>query len=247
MKPNVWLTGLVDVLFPPACLSCGGIPEIAPDDVFCSRCRDELVFLDGSLCTVCGLPFPDSPAPDHLCANCIEKAPPYSIARSVFSYEGKILEAIHQFKYALNLAVGQALAGWMAKYPFRGLHPETFDLLIPVPLHIKRLRQRGFNQALILAKGLSGAYDVDINFRCLSRRRETLTQTGLTRNQRQENVRGAFALKSEKDVAGKRILLIDDVLTTGATIGECARLLLKAGAADVGAVTLARVADKPMI
>ncbi len=247
MKSKNWLAGIVDVLFPPACLSCGNLLETGPEEVFCPSCREGLVFLNGCLCPVCGLPFPDSPAFDHLCGSCIEKRPPFSCARSVFSYEGIILEEIRRFKYGGNLTVGSAMALMMSTFAFRNLRPGNYDLLIPVPLHPERLRRRGFNQALVLAGTLASVYEIAVNFSCLARIRPTQTQTGLDRDQRRTNVRGAFALRSAKDIEGKKILLVDDVLTTGATIGECARLLLKAGADDVAAVTLARVSDKAFI
>ena len=120
-----------------------------------------------------------------------------------------------------------------------------YSLLLPVPLHIKRLRDRGFNQSLLLAKEMGKKYKLPVNFSLLKRCKFTLTQTGLNKAEREKNIKGAFVVTDKKKVAGENIILIDDVYTTGATINECAKVLLKAGAQKVAVLTLSRVTQKP--
>jgi ComF family protein len=185
--------------------------------------------------------FFDSPAPDHLCGNCLESKPYFSLARAVASYETLILDAIHQFKYGRNISTGAALASFMAEFSFPDLDFTDYSLILPVPLHIRRLRERSFNQALILAKSIGKKYLIPVNFSLLKRRKFTLTQTGLDKKEREKNIRGAFTVTDNAKIEGKNIILVDDVYTTGATINQCAKTLIKAGAGKVAVLTLARV------
>jgi ComF family protein len=165
----------------------------------------------------------------------------FSCARAVVSYETIILNAIHQFKYGNNISVGAMLASFMADFSFPDVDLTDYSLIIPVPLHIKRLRQRGFNQSLILAQALAKKWQIPVNFSLLKRHKFTLTQTGLNKTERKQNIKGAFEVSDKKNIAGKNVILIDDVYTTGATINECAKILTKAGAQKVTVLTLARV------
>ena len=165
----------------------------------------------------------------------------FSCARAVVSYETIILNAIHQFKYGNNISVGSMLASFMADFSFPGVGFIGYSLIIPVPLHIKRLRQRGFNQSLILAQSLAKKWQIPVNFSLLKRHKFTLTQTGLNKDERKQNIKGAFEVNNKKIISGKNIILVDDVYTTGATINECAKTLIKAGAQKVTVLTLARV------
>ena len=116
-----------------------------------------------------------------------------------------------------------------------------YSLIIPVPLHIKRLRQRGFNQALILARAIGKKWQIPVNFSLLKRHKFTETQTGMNKTERKQNIKGAFEVRDKENIAGKNIIIVDDVYTTGATVNECAKTLLKAGAQKVTVLTLARV------
>jgi ComF family protein len=185
--------------------------------------------------------FFDSPSESHLCGNCLGNKPYFSCARAVASYETIILDAIHQFKYGRDLSIGTALASFLADFSFPDFEFQVSSLLIPVPLHIKKLRERGFNQSLILANALGKKQRIDVNFSLLKRRKSTLTQTGLNKKEREQNIKGAFEVSDKKKIAGKNIILIDDVYTTGATLNECAKTLMKAGAEKVAVLTLARV------
>jgi ComF family protein len=133
------------------------------------------------------------------------------------------------------------LSSFMADFSFPDIDFTDYSLIIPVPLHIKRLRERGFNQSLILSRVLGGKKQIPVNFSLLKRHKFTLTQTGSNKKERKQNIKGAFEVSDKKKITGKNIILIDDVYTTGATINECAKTLIKAGARKVSALTLARV------
>jgi ComF family protein len=209
--------------------------------MFCPACKEKIKFITGDLCPVCGTTFFDSPAASHLCGNCMENKTYFSCARAVVSYETIILHAIHQFKYGSNISIGARLASFMANFSFPDVDFTDYSLIIPVPLHIKRLRQRGFNQSLILAHALAKKWQIPVNFSLLKKHKFTLTQTGLNKAERNKNIKGAFEVSDKKKIAGKNVILVDDVYTTGATINECAKTLTKAGAQKVTALTLARV------
>lgn len=241
MSLNETLRDITDVIFPPRCLGCA---EILPNlhlQTFCTSCREKIRFITGSHCPICGIAFFDSPAPDHFCGNCLEKKPSFGLARAVACYETLILDAIHQFKYGRDISTGSALAVFMAEFDFPDFNFTDYSIIIPVPLHIERLRERGFNQALILAKAIGKKYSIPVNFSLLKRTKSTLTQTGLDKSQREKNIRGAFTVTDNAQAKGKSIILIDDVYTTGATLNQCAKTLIKAGAGKVAALTLSRV------
>ena len=234
------LNDVCDIIFPPQCLSCAE-NNLPAEGIFCSSCLEKIRFITGSLCPICGIPFLNSPAEGHICGKCLENNPYYTQARSMASFETIIMEAIHKFKYGRNITIGDALGSCMAAFSFPDFDYSKYSLLIPVPLHIKRLRERGFNQSLLLAQKLGKKYRLPVSFSLLKRRKFTLTQTGLNKKERGKNIKGAFAVLDRQKVSGKNIILIDDVYTTGATINECAKVLLKAGAEQVAVLTLARV------
>jgi ComF family protein len=236
-----------DIIFPPQCPTCAEIinPPVVPGRVFCSQCREKIRFITGSHCPICGMPFGESPAESHICGNCLTDMPYYSQARSVAGFETVILNAIHKFKYGRNISIGSSLGTFMADFPFPDFDYSEYSLLVPVPLHIKKLRDRGFNQSLLLAKKIGKKHNLPVNFSLLKRQRFTLTQTGLNKAEREKNIKGAFTVAEKEKVAGESIILIDDVYTTGATINECAKVLLKARAKKVAVLTLARVIQKP--
>ncbi|MEN6360924.1 MAG: ComF family protein [Smithella sp.] len=171
----------------------------------------------------------------------MENKPWFTSARAAVAYDGVILDAIHQFKYGRNITTGAALARLLSDFDFEDLEWGIFNAIVPVPLHIKRLRERGFNQSLILARALGKKHGVPIDFSLLKRSKLTLTQTGLDKNERGKNISGAFIASLPEKIQGRNLILVDDVYTTGATINECAKTLFQAGAKRVAAVTLARV------
>lgn len=234
------LHDLADLVFPPRCAGCG---EIRADGEvpFCDDCLSRVRPIRSPLCSCCGIPFvPDHR--DHICGDCLVERPPFEKARAVGVYESALHEAVHRFKYAGNLALGPVLGRWMARHEFPGLAFGGCSVVIPVPVHLKRLRERGFNQSLILAREIAEIHSMPLDFRSLGRSRETAPQAGLGREERMTNLKGAFVLRETGAVRGRRVLLVDDVLTTGSTAGECARALLEGGARSVQVITLARTA-----
>ena len=162
------------------------------------------------------------------------------MARAMGKYEETLLEIIHLFKYHGKVSVGEALGRIMAKTRYDSLAIETYSLIIPVPLHPKKLRERGFNQSLVLAKQISKMFSISLDFITLRRVLHTESQVNLSRQERVANVRRAFAVTDRNGIEGKKILLIDDVYTTGSTVKECSEILMKNGAEEVAVLTLAR-------
>ncbi|MGV8056474.1 MAG: ComF family protein [Smithellaceae bacterium] len=239
------LNDVSDIIFPPQCLACTDIINTPGKQVFCYVCQDKIRFISDSFCPICGIPFWESPAASHICGNCLENKPFYIKARAVAGFETVIMDAIHKFKYGRNISTGNSLGSFMADFSFPDFDFSEYSLLLPVPLHIKRLRDRGFNQSLLLAKKIGKKYKLPVNFSLLKRCKFTLTQTGLNKTEREKNIKGSFVVADKKKVHGKNIILIDDVYTTGATVNECAKILLKAGAQKVAVLTLSRVTKKP--
>jgi len=165
---------------------------------------------------------------------------PYAVARAVGLYEETLLKAIHLFKYRGRIGIGKVLGNLMADFAGEIWDMNAFSVIIPVPLHRKRLRERGFNQAVILARQIAKRFSLRIDFLTLRRSVFTEPQVGLGREERSGNVRDAFAIRNPEHIAGQRILLVDDVYTTGSTLTECARALLTAGADSVAVLTLAK-------
>jgi len=228
------LNSLLDILLPRLCLLCG---DDARDDGFCPGCAALLSekLISPPVCSRCGEPFPDSAGPDRECGACISKAPPFLSARSAYSYEGAVQDAVHRLKYAGETGLAKPLGRLLSRLPMR-LAPHK---VVPVPLHPKRLRERGFNQSLLIAGALCNELGLRLEGAGLERTRDTEKQTGLGADERRKNVRAAFRVRKPGSFKGTRVLLVDDVYTTGATLMECARAIAGDGA-EVVALTLAR-------
>jgi ComF family protein len=207
---------------------------------FCTDCYDRISFIRSPVCTQCGVPFAGEDQKDHLCGDCLTEIPIFSAARAVGHYETTLLNSIHRFKYQGNFGAGRLLGKLMATYEYPAFHIGDFSLIIPVPLHLKRLRERGFNQSLILARAVSEKHERPIDFMTLKRQTRTEPQVNLGRSEREANVKGAFQVRDAGGILGERIILVDDVFTTGSTVKECARVLMEAGANEVAILTLAR-------
>jgi ComF family protein len=234
------VSGLADLLFPPSCPTCGAALSDPDRDLFCADCRSGIQRVANPLCPSCGLPHTTPQGADHLCEECILSAPPFSVARSLGFYTGTLLDAIHLFKYHGKISTGEALGRMMAQTSYDRLTLGNYSLTIPVPLHPKRLRERGFNQSLILARQVSKRFSIPVDFLALGGTVHTEAQVTLSGRARRLNVRGAFSVRDRGRVAEERIVLIDDVYTTGSTVRECARVLLHSGAREVAVLTLAR-------
>lgn len=234
------LAGFVDLIFPPRCVSCDQSLYSAPDHYFCPACHDRIGFVRSPICLRCGIPFESGELKDHLCGDCLTADTVFSVARCVGRYEETLLDCIHRFKYNEHLGVGKVLGQMMAVYAYPAFNVSDYTLIMPVPLHPKRLRQRGFNQSLLLARVIAARHDRPVDFMTLKRQIYTEPQVNLGRSERETNIKGAFKIADAGRIAGEKILLVDDVYTTGSTVKECATVLLKAGAEDVAVLTLAR-------
>lgn len=235
------LRHILDFILPSACSYCRSPVGDSGIPFFCSSCWNDFAPLYGAVCPRCGRPFESpealSSSPGHECGACRLNPPLFDQALSIGYFEGPLREAIHQFKYRPCRSLGRPLGEWMAE-KVRLL--AGIDVVMPVPLHAKRLRQRGFNQALLLAHRMSETHHIPLSHDNLFRSRQTKPQVGLTGEERIRNVAGAFALRRPAEIAARKIVLVDDVFTTGATMNECALVLKDAGAAQVIACTLAR-------
>jgi ComF family protein len=230
---------LLDLGLPPLCPTCR--EPVADQRGLCAQCWSKLSFITPPYCPRLGIPFPFDPGPGVLSLEAIADPPAYESARAAVRYDETARTMIHTLKYGDRLDLAPTMGRWMA-LAGRELLAQT-DALIPVPLHWRRLWSRRFNQAAALATVISGASGVPVAYHALRRVRATRQQVGLTRSERAANIQGAFKVppKARIDVQGRRLLLIDDVLTSGATLDTCARILLRAGATRVDALVFARV------
>ena len=220
--------GLLDLLFPPRCVACREMGSL-----LCAKCRDEFELVEPPLCPHCGRPWPNS----RLCPLCQRDPLQIDGVRSVAYLDGTLRQAIHHFKYynrqALAVPLGELMGQYWEKSPLPG------EIIVPVPLHPDRLRERGYNQAALLARELGKSIGLPVAENGLVRVRATRPQVELGAQERKENVRDAFRC-SNAELKGKRVLLIDDVCTTGATLEACSIALRQVGARSVWALTLAR-------
>ena len=234
------LRALLDIIFPPLCHGCReGIPD-AGELHICPACRDSIHVISSPLCTVCGIPFATTGGIDHPCGPCRTSRPCFSSARAAVAFDGVPRDLIHRFKYEHKVHLAHPLVLLTREVLSSSVAAAGADLLIPVPLHRRRLRERGFNQAVLLGRPLARAWNIPFSFDTLRRVRWTAPQITLSADERETNVRGAFSVSAPDAVRGKRILLFDDVYTTGSTVAECCRVLRKAGADSVYIVTVAR-------
>lgn len=242
------LSSLIDILLPNACPLCGeaaaskypaSLPATEYPAGLCADCDKGFKAITGPICSLCGIPFVTSTGPDHLCTGCIKrKRVPFIKARSALYYTENGAQAIKLFKYHGLFALKPTFCALLN--PLLSEFKDT-DLVVPVPLHKKRLRHRGFNQSLILARLVAKSLNKKLDYTILKRVRLTRPQTELKGEDRKKNVQGAFNITDDMVFKEKRVLLIDDVYTTGATITECARTLKGAGG-EVSVLTLARTA-----
>ena len=230
---------LLDLLFPPLCHVCKVFIPKAGELLICAGCLEKITFLATPLCTVCGIPFGTENGLDHVCGVCL-KHPPFHICRSATLFAGPVQELIHRFKYGHRVQLSQPLGILTARALATFGGAAAPELIVPVPLHRKRLRERGYNQSQLIGAVLAQRWGAPLELGNLRRIRWTEPQTSMDASQRRENVSGAFAVREPRRVEGKRVLLVDDVLTTGSTIRACAEALREAGAEAICVVTVAR-------
>lgn len=227
-------------LYPNVCQICSNERATSREGYVCPRCWQQVRFIRPPFCRRCGLPFDGALTASFECSNCRDMELHFFSARSAVSAKGVVLEVIHRYKYRRALWFEPFLADLLVREALPELREQQWDCLVPVPLHPAKERQREFNQAERLAKHLSAATGIPLDANLLKRVVPTRTQTKLTRQERAENMRNAFVMRNSRKLTGKRILLFDDVFTTGATTSACAKVLRAAGAEEVAVWTLAR-------
>lgn len=232
------LESLVGLFYPRHCAVCGD--PVRPRRFLCAECRRSRTRLSGARCAVCSQPFGGALEPGFRCMNCGDRELHFDFATSAYRSRGVVRELIHQFKYNKQLHVRHLLARMLGEgFADARVRALGVDGLVPVPLHPAREREREFNQAAVLASLASARLGIPL-IHGLKRVRYTVTQTHFHREERFENLDGAFALRHRAEVRGRKLALIDDVLTTGSTADACARVLKDAGASAVVVITVAR-------
>jgi ComF family protein len=243
-----WCRQALRFVLPVECLTCGTSLSTDPVPFFCTACWQNIRPLHQPACASCDQPFVSEAStthtPDHQCQNCQKRPPAFQRAWTLFPYLPPLREAICSFKYRGKHTLARPLARLMIS----ALPGEIdVDMIVPVPLHSTRLRAREFNQSLLLADQLSRYLTRPVSTTNLVRITATDPQTTLTRQARLRNLRKAFAVHRPQELSEKRILLVDDVFTTGTTLNECAKALRKAGTGPVFALTLARTVDTSLV
>jgi ComF family protein len=232
---------MLDIVYPPSCIAC--LAAVQQSAALCTACWSAMPFIERPFCERLGTPFTHDLGPGLISPEAIANPPVYGRARAVARFEdGPARQLVHRLKYGDRAELAAPMGRWMARAGAE-LLPGA-DLLIPVPLHRRRLFQRRFNQAAVLAQTISGLSGVPADPLVLRRVRPTPPQVGLSRAQRADNVQGAFRVSAEDraKVQDRKIVLVDDVMTSGATANAASRVLLRAGAASIDVVVFARVA-----
>jgi ComF family protein len=230
---------VMDGLFPPQCPCCNEQVDIPGS--LCAVCWPQVTFISEPACISCGYPFEYKIEDDLQCGNCIANPPYYSKGVSVFQYDDFSRQMVLAFKHADRTDLAKVFAKWMARVSASQIQEDT--LIIPVPLHPGRLLKRRYNQSALLSRHIGAQINRPVLMQGLDRTKRTPSQGGKSLKARFRNVKGAFKVAStaQQQITGKHILLIDDVYTTGATLNECAKSLIKAGARDITILTLCRV------
>lgn len=229
---------LIQFLLPRQCPCCEKFLKEG-EQGFCSNCLSEIRWIEPPFCSICGAPFVSKEAENHPCGGCLTHRKSFGVARALGAYEGSLQKTIHRWKYKEKTYLTPFFGQWMAEGLNRHWEPGSFDLLIPVPLHPHRLRERGFNQALLLVKEISCRTGIPYGKTILRKKKPTIPQVTLSGLERERGLKGAFQAVSGEGLAGRSVLLVDDVYTTGATVNACARALRRAGAKRVDVLTLA--------
>jgi len=235
-----WLEAGLSFLYPPACQLCAQARSTPANGYVCEDCRAQVRFIERPFCERCGLPYEGEITTRFECGNCREADLHFRSARSAVVARDKVLEVIHRYKYHRALWFEPFLADLLLRRAAAELAQQKWDLIVPIPLHSSRYREREFNQAERLAVRLGEVAHIPVESRLLARVLPTRTQTQLSRDERLANVRNAFAFRKSGRLSGQSIVLVDDVFTTGATANACAKVLKSAGAGEVSVWTVAR-------
>ncbi|RED47651.1 ComF family protein [Aestuariispira insulae] len=236
--PRKLIGQAVNLILPHRCIACEEI--LSDKNALCTNCWNQMTFIGAPLCHCCGYPFEIGEAGDNLCNSCLDRRPTFDQARAAVLYDDTSRRIILAYKHGDRTDLAPSLAQWLLR-PLQSLDTPP-DLVAPVPLHRWRLLQRRFNQSALLARPLSQLTGLPLEQRLVRRHRATPSQGHLTPGQRRRNVARAFSIptRAQQKIQGKHILLVDDVLTTGATAEEIANALKQAGAARVSLIALAR-------
>jgi len=235
-----WADAALSFVYPEVCQLCGEQRATPRQGYVCPACRRKVRFIKPPFCRRCGLPYPGEFTAEFECSNCREMEFHFCWARSAVETRSPVLDVIHRYKYNRQLWFEPFLADLLVGMAAPVLREEPWDGIVPVPLHPLKQREREFNQAERLGRHLAAATGIPLRPRWLKRVKSTQTQTRLARPERAVNVHNAFAVGKADEVKGKRLVLLDDVLTTGATTNACAQVLVKAGAERVCVWTVAR-------
>jgi competence protein ComFC len=235
-----WTDRLVGLVYPRNCLSCLTPMQETDPGVLCRFCLSTAPLIEPPFCQRCSLPFDGAVSGEFVCGYCADL--PFEFERAVSAARAKALvrDCLHRFKYGREMYFARHLADWLIGAARQRIDWRELDAIVPVPLHPRKRRHREFNQAEILSEALQREFGAPLIRRNLRRVRDTDTQTALDAERRAANVRNAFAARRPAEFEGKRLALVDDVFTTGATLNSCARVLRGAGAARVVALTVAR-------
>ena len=234
-------SSVISVFLPPRCAKCGRVLP-GDEDGLCPDCFNEINFISRPYCEKCGRPLAEeSPNRQVFCATCLqEHRSPFRLSRSAFRYEDASKNLILSFKFLDKTENAKILGRWLYNAG-KDIWNTGADVLIPVPLHYTRLLKRRYNQSALLCRELSRLSGLPVDYAAVVRHRKTRPQVEFSGHERIKNVKDAFRIRRPERVRGKRIVLIDDVMTTGSTLKECALVLRKAGAASVDTLTVARV------
>lgn len=231
----------LEIVLPDRCRVCSvHLQEPGPESI-CRLCLERVVYLGSAVCYRCGTVLCGSVSRGQLCGDCLKMPPPWTRCFSLVKYDEPVSALLHQLKYHADTRVLPALTTIIANMPDHDSLLVDAECIVPVPLHRRRLRERGLNQAAVLARLLCRERSAMVRQFILRRDRLTLPQTGLSGVARRKNLRGAFRLMDVEAVKGRRVLLVDDVYTTGTTVRECAGVLRQGGASEIYVLTFARV------
>lgn len=233
------LKASIDLFLPPACLLCGHrLHDSSGSRDFCEQCMTGIMPLGPAHCCLCAQPFADTTS-SHLCGSCLKRPPGFTRVHAAGRYHGSIKDAVHRLKHCNQLVLARPLGMILGEVVARSATDCRFDTIVPVPLHRQRLRARGYNQAVEIARPLSRRLGLPMQAGLLQRSQPTPPQQGLSADQRRRNLRHAFTLAGS--ATGAKVLLVDDIMTTGATVRECCRTLAQGGAEEIQVAVVGRV------
>ncbi len=241
LRPNILqqtLETAITFLYPAQCRVCEKQLGLESLPYVCDACWNDIHFIEPSWCEMCGIPNTEG-----RCDACAITPPPYGKLRTIAYYEAALQQAIHLFKFEKRTSLAKPLAQLTMEHIADDCNIVEYDFILPIPIHKKRLRERGFNQATLLANEIAKTTGIQVVTDALVRYRNTSPQSSLDRDARQTNIIGVFELQQEEVVRNKRILVLDDVYTTGATVREAVKILWNADPIEIDVLTLARALD----